>query len=141
MKNINNSIFLLLLSVLFFTGCKTSSIIKSDVIVTDPNIVYYVWEVDVVPTFPDGNVALSKYLHESFFSSFGKFLHNFNDEFCVLFTIEKNGSVSNISFPRKFTFEDKLKEVLNGMPNWKPGTINSQPVKTRMSFPFILALR
>lgn len=59
------------------------------------------------------------------------------------FTVEKDGTVSNIEIISKeigYGLEEEVKRVLSAMPRWKPGVNNGELVRVRMTVPIKFGL-
>jgi protein TonB len=61
----------------------------------------------------------------------------------VKFTIEKDGSISEIAFPREIdpVLSKEVKRVLLNSPKFSPGKINGKPVRYRCSIPVNFKLK
>lgn len=55
----------------------------------------------------------------------------------ITFTIEKDGSVSNVKILRGIGggCDEAAKEVVEKMPKWKPGTQRGKPVRVQFNLP------
>lgn len=114
----------------------------------------------VMPEFPGGNKALSKYLRDNLKYPSLAVQNGFEGQVNVIFYVEKDGAVSNIRIDKctadskadKFLSksaekQEKIKvkvmalyskegiRLVKKMPKWKPGTLDNVPMRVRFSLP------
>jgi len=99
--------------------------------------------VEVMPEFPGGEQALSKYLSESIHYPDTAALLGKEAKVRVRFIIDENGVVGNVTTKEKFGygFNEEAERVVRNMPRWKPGKNNGETVKVYFVIPinFVLA--
>ena len=61
----------------------------------------------------------------------------------VLFTVEKDGSLSDIKVAKSLEplFDKEAVRVVKSMPKWKPGMDNGEPIRVRFSVPVTFRLK
>lgn len=61
----------------------------------------------------------------------------------VSFTINKDGQPENLQYTNSLgeAFEEEAKRLILNMPTWKPATLNSEPVSSRLSLPLTFQIR
>ena len=61
----------------------------------------------------------------------------FSKRVIVQFTIEIDGSISNIRFPRKVApyFEEEAKRLVCLLPEWQPGNMYGKDVEVQYTLP------
>lgn len=92
---------------------------------------------EVMPTFPGGEEALFRYLKRNL--KYPKMALNEGREATVYvaFVVLPDGSIGSISMKNHngFGFEEEVTRVVNNMPEWNAGTIDSKPVAVRFNMP------
>lgn len=93
-------------------------------------VVYGSGDIDQVPAFPGGESAFDKFFFKSF-----KMPEQPKKagEIVLQFTVEKDGSVSEITSIRDFGYAaaQEAIRVLQTGPKWLPGKLNGQPVRCK----------
>lgn len=96
---------------------------------------------DSMPQYIGGEDSMFMYLDRScrLYNSVDKRgCSNPNGTVYCRFIVEKDGSITNYKIVRSLdlTADNKVLESMRKMPNWKPATINNQPVRCTMVLPF-----
>jgi periplasmic protein TonB len=98
-----------------------------------------------MPSFPGGDVALTRYLQSKIWLSESDIERNVSGTLWFTFVVRKNGKVDNIELLRGWgettDVERRAKNALTSMPEWKPGTMNGVPVNVRVRVPVKIILR
>ena len=106
-----------------------------------PNKVYDV--VEQMPQYPGGTGKLFEYLAKSV--RYPKEAENAGVQGRVIatFVVEKDGSISNAKVVRSIhpALDAEALRVINGMPNWNPGTQNGEPVRVKYTVPITFRLQ
>lgn len=95
---------------------------------------------DVEASFPGGEIELKKFLAENV--KFPEICMDMDAQGRVFmkFTVEKDGSISNIQVERNNTgcdeFVKEATRVLNKMPKWSPGEVGGEAKRTVCRLPF-----
>ncbi len=131
----------LLALLAFLTGCaaeKEPLIISplSHGVIIDPKI-----PEEVYPKFPGGTEKMFEFINEN--------LHwpdteaDVQGRVVVLFTVEKDGSLSDIKVAKSLDslFDKEAVRVVKSMPKWKPGMDNGEPIRVRSSVPVTFRLK
>lgn len=92
--------------------------------------IYNTSDVEVKPTFVNGEKALQKFIVQNFNLPNGKSLKG---EVLVSFVVERNGSLSEIGVLQDLGFgtADEAIRVMGISPIWNPGTKNGIAVRTQ----------
>ena len=96
---------------------------------------------DSMPQYVGGEDSIFMYLDRScrLYNSVDKRgCSNPNGTVYCRFIVEKDGSITNYKIVRSLDLnaDNKVLESMKIMPNWKPATINDQPVRCTMVLPF-----
>ena len=124
------TVLLTVIATFFSSTVKAQTTVPSDTI-------YKIAVIEEQPAFPGGEVALFKYLGENIKYPVKAREKNIQGTVYVRFTIDKDGSVVDVSIKRGIgggCDEEALKAV-NAMPKWKPGTQQGDPVKVKYTMP------
>jgi len=126
-------IFAILFSVFLFSGVSGSA--QTNDTVTKENVV--VDSVDVQPEFPGGEQARVKFLIDNIVYPKHARDANIQGKVVVRFIVEPDGSITNIEVDKSVheLLDDEVVRLMKLMPNWKPGLVNGQPVRTRFRMP------
>ena len=101
---------------------------------------YNTTEVTEKPTFPGGMEAFYKFVAQNYKISDEASNVKLKGKVYIIFTVEKDGSLSEIKNLRDIgygTGEEAIR-VLKMSPNWIPGKLNSEPVRTQYSLPITI---
>lgn len=88
------------------------------------------------PVFVGGNKKLQEILKENF-KKFGITLdQKSKNKVFVLFTIEKDGFITDASVVSKIKLkeENKIIEIFEKLPSWKSGTLNNKAIRVKDSY-------
>jgi hypothetical protein len=98
--------------------------------------IYSFQSVKEKPVFVGGNEKLQEILKENFIKSGITLDRKSKNKVFVLFTIEKNGSITDASVVSKIKLkeEKKIIEVFEKLLTWKSGTFHNKPVRIRHSY-------
>ena len=100
-------------------------------------------DVKQEPLFPGGSQALQEYIDKNLrYPTFAAEM-GIQGSVTLSFVIEKDGSVSNIQVIRS-PFEELTKEAIRlvqTMPKWEPGLLDSKPVRVMYKLPITFRLK
>lgn len=104
---------------------------------------YTVVMIEQQPTFPDGDAALFKYLHDNIEYPAIARESGIDGTVYVQFTIAKDGSITGTKVLRGIGggCNEEAMRVINAMPNWKPGRQQGNAVKVRYTLPIKFRLQ
>jgi hypothetical protein len=93
-------------------------------------------QVDTMPVFIGGFDSLTTYLQNNL-----NYVENSDGKVIVLFVIEKNGAISNITIQNSLNKDADLEviRVMSGMPYWKPGIHHGQKARVRLALPIMFS--
>ena len=91
----------------------------------------------VMPQFPGGQEELKKYLAKNIVYPRMAQENGIDGTVVVNFTVGKDGTISDIKIakPVNKDLDKEAIRVVTGMPNWKPGNNNGNPVKVSFMLP------
>lgn len=96
---------------------------------------------ETIPEFPGGQVAMSNFLTQNLRYPEKAIANHYEANLRIRFIVGKTGKVGEVAlenFEGKVQLEEFVNEairVVASMPNWKPATMNGQPVNAEMSLP------
>ncbi|MEE1221102.1 MAG: energy transducer TonB [Bacteroidales bacterium] len=124
--------FLLLLSAIFLTNI---AFCQNEVKVSDDEAIFFV--VEVQPEFPGGMDSMYAFIQKNLIYPEKAKAEGIEGRVFITFTIEKDGSVSNVKILRGIGggCDEAAKEVVEKMPKWKPGTQRGKPVRVQFNLP------
>ena len=95
--------------------------------------------VDQEPVFGDETHSLKAFMASNLQYPELEDLLQLSGKTVMQFVVERDGSVSNVSVVATATsgFDRESVRVVKMMPRWKPGTVNGQPVRTKVTLPVI----
>ena len=98
--------------------------------------------IDHLPSFPGGEEAIKKYIASNIrYPKFAKMTGS-EGTVAVTFTVTADGRTADISIARSVdpTLDNEAMRIIEEMPRWNPGILNSHPAPCRMTLPvrFIL---
>lgn len=100
--------------------------------------------VEVMPSFPGGQEAFTKYLQENIKYPKEEKRNGKDGTVYVKFIINKDGSVDSVQVIKSVEGAPGLGEeavrVISAMPNWTPGTMNGRAVRVYMTVPIKFTL-
>lgn len=99
-------------------------------------------EVDVMPEYPGGRVALMKFLMENVRYPQAAIENNITGRVIVRFVVEKDGKISNVKVEKSVdpTLDAEAKRVVQAMPKWNPGKRDGQLVRVKYALPVTFRL-
>ena len=112
--------------------------IKTDVQQSKDSI-YEAGDVEVMPQFPGGDEAMMKFIQENTVYPEKAKKKGIGGKTFVAFTIEKDGSITDVKVLRGCDKECDAEavRVVKSMPKWKPGKVKGQPVRVNFTMPFV----
>lgn len=124
--------FLLLLSAIFLTNI---AFCQNEVKVSDDEAIFFV--VEVQPEFPGGMDSMYAFIQKNLIYPEKAKAEGIEGRVFITFTIEKDGSVSNVKILRGIggDCDEAAKEVVEKMPKWKPGKQRGKPVRVQFNLP------
>jgi protein TonB len=122
----------LLLSAIFLTNI---AFCQEEVKVSDDEAIFFV--VEVQPEFPGGMDSMYAFIQKNLIYPEKAKAEGIEGRVFITFTIEKDGSVSNVKILRGIGggCDEAAKEVVEKMPKWKPGTQRGKPVRVQFNLP------
>lgn len=136
------------------TGIDTSSTILAEVpkivetkekstVIEEDNKLYTVVAVEQQPVFGNGDVALLQYLADKIKYPVMARENGIDGTVYAEFIIGKDGSVTDAKILRGIGggCNEEALRVINGMPKWKPGRQQGNPVKVKFTLPIKFKLR
>ncbi|GAB5416737.1 MAG: hypothetical protein Crog4KO_22260 [Crocinitomicaceae bacterium] len=95
---------------------------------------------DVEAQFPGGQVALMKYVTNNIVYPDSLIDMDFQSKFYFSFVVEKDGSLTDIKVERGMGsgYAEDLLAFIQKMPNWIPGELDGEAVRTRCRLPILL---
>jgi protein TonB len=105
---------------------------------TESNKIETIATVEVMPQFPGGETAWSKFLQKNLRYPQEAIDAGVSGKVFISFVVEKDGHLSNITVMRGvgYGLEQEAIRVLKLVPPWKPGIQNGQPVRVQYNMPF-----
>ena len=132
------------LAILFvFAGIKplaAQDTIRNNVEIEEDTTIFK--EVDVFPEFPGGENARMQFLRKNLKYPKKALELGVDGTVLIRFVVEKDGSSSNfevIESPHPALEEEAIR-ILKMMPNWKPGMLKDEPVRTLFLMPIKFVL-
>jgi hypothetical protein len=123
------------------TKMDTDQEILMDSVNTSEEPVYTV--VDEMPKFPGGDVELMKYFQKNIdYTNFSTPQENMSSIY-IQFIINSKGKASKAKLIKPYNTENEKKiiELINKMPQWKPGKLNGKPVSVLFFLPLKVHLK
>jgi protein TonB len=107
-------------------------------VVTETNVVVDMRSVEIMPAFPGGEAAWSKFLQKNLRYTQQALDAGISGKVFVSFVVEKDGHLSDITVDRGvgYGLDEETVRVLKLVPPWKPGIQNGRPVRVRYTMPF-----
>lgn len=100
-------------------------------------------QLDEQPSFPNGMEGLQEYLKDAIVYPEEARLNNIEGKVFVQFIIEKDGSINEVTLLKGI--DDACDEValnaVRNMPNWNPGKVSGELVRTHFTLPIHFALQ
>jgi beta-lactamase regulating signal transducer with metallopeptidase domain len=106
----------------------------------DENAVYSTAGLTKKPEYPGGMSSFYKFVGENFKISDEAYENKINGKVYVTFVVEKDGSLTDFKILREIGYGtgEEVLRVLKQCPNWIPGKLNDEPVRTLYSLPIIV---
>ena len=116
---------------------------KKSVVIEEDNKLYTVVAVEQQPVFGNGDVALLQYLADKIKYPVMARENGIDGTVYVEFIIGKDGSVTDAKILRGIGggCNEEALRVINGMPKWKPGRQQGNPVKVKFTLPIKFKLQ
>ncbi len=129
-------------NALTVTGFKTRN--NTDLVVTKDgdNTVYSFVSMENPPQYPGGIVKFYQFLGENIKYPTMAVENNIQGNVFISFTVEKDGTLSNIKVDRKLGYgtDEEAVRVLGLSKRWNPGMQNGKPVRVKYNIPIKFAL-
>jgi TonB family protein len=118
----------------FFCPFLTIAQTDTEKIATLDTTIYSV--VEQMPEFPGGEEGLFQYLSRVNYPIQAR-INGITGKVYITFVISKNGKVRNAKILRGLGFgcDEAVLNLINGMPDWKPGKQNGSPVDVQFNLP------
>lgn len=99
--------------------------------------------VQIMPEFPGGDLALSRYLYENIHFPRLAYEAGIQGTVLVEFVIEGDGTISNVTVRKSIGggCEEEAVRVVEKMPRWKPGMQNGFTARVRYVLPVLFKIR
>ncbi len=109
---------------------------------TSPNKDIYD-QVETMPEFPGGVGKLMEYVAMNVRYPKDAEEKNIQGRVIATFIVEKDGSITSAKIVRSIdpALDAEALRVINGMPNWKPGTQKGEPVRVKCTIPISFRLQ
>lgn len=119
------------ISFLIFLFAQISLSQESNLLNAIQKITYNNENVQVKAEFSKGEKQFNEYVAENLKKAFGK---NIEKQFLVSFTVEIDGTLSNIEIVKDTTsdIEDKIKSIILSSPKWLPAEHEGYRVKAKI---------
>lgn len=117
--------------------------VVQDVKPVEEDKVFTVNLVEQEPSFPGGQEALQKWVHDHIEYPAAAAEEGITGKVTVNFTVNKDGSISNVKAVRgpHPALNREAERVIKAMPKWIPGRNNGQPVKVSYNYPIVFRLQ
>ena len=101
--------------------------------------IYEAGDVEVMPQFPGGNEAMMKFIQENTVYPENAKKKGIGGKTFVSFTIEKDGSITDVKVLRGCDKECDAEavRVVKSMPKWTPGKVKGKTVRVNFVMPFV----
>lgn len=112
--------------------------IKTDVQPSKDSI-YAAGDVEVMPQFPGGDEAMMKFIEENTVYPENAKKKGIGGKTFVSFTIEKDGSITDVKVLRGCDKECDAEavRVVKSMPKWSVGKVKGKPIRVNFVIPFV----
>lgn len=99
--------------------------------------------VEQMPTFPDGQEAMYKYIYDKIKYPAIARENGISGQIIVQFVVSKNGDIQDAKVVRGIGggCNEEALRVVNGMPRWKPGKHNGRAVPVTFTLPIKFVLQ
>jgi protein TonB len=111
--------------------------------VVEDNTVYNFVSMENPPNYPGGMEKFYKYLGENIKYPPMAAENNVNGKVLVSFTVEKDGSLTDLKVERKLGYgtDEEAMRVLRASKRWNPGMQNGKPVRVKYNIPISFNLQ
>ncbi len=111
--------------------------------VVEDNTVYNFVSMENPPTYPGGMDKFYKYLGDNIKYPPMAAENNVNGKVLVSFTVEKDGSLTDLKVERKLGYgtDEEAMRVLKLSKRWNPGMQNGKPVRVKYNIPISFNLQ
>ncbi|RZK45599.1 MAG: energy transducer TonB, partial [Pedobacter sp.] len=115
---------------------------KQAVVVEDNKVYDYV-NIEVLPAYPGGEAAFREYIRKSVKYPPLAMETNLQGTVYVGFTVEKDGSLTNVVVERKVGggLDEEAMRVVRASKRWTPGIQNGRPVRVKYNVPVKFSLQ
>ena len=122
--------------LVFLTGCAA----EKEPLIISPLSQDYMTE-PTMPKYPGGTEKMFEFINENL--RWPDTEADVQGRVVVLFTVEKDGSLSDIKVAKSLDplFDKEAVRVVKSMPKWKPGMDNGEPIRVRSSVPVTFRLK
>ena len=98
---------------------------------------------EVAPEYPGGTIALLSFIQQNLEYPEGAKEQEIQGRVIVRFTIEKDGSISDVQVVKSVDplVDDQVVRAVSAMPAWKPGMHEGKPVRVSYSIPIHFKLQ
>ena len=99
--------------------------------------------VEQMPTFPDGQEAMYKYIYDKIKYPAIARENGISGQIIIQFVVSKNGDIQDAKVVRGIGggCNEEALRVVNGMPRWKPGKHNGRAVPVTFTLPIKFVLQ
>lgn len=99
--------------------------------------------VEQMPEFPGGMPAMIEYLSANIKYPKDAIKQKVGGRVLVMFVVEPDGSLSNVSVARKVfpSLDAEAVRVVKSMPKWKPGIEKGRPVRVNFTLPVVFSIK
>ena len=108
----------------------------------EENVVFKV--VETMPSFPGGDAALMKFISDNVRYPAIAQENGIQGRAICQFTVEKDGSITDIQIVRSAgdeTLDKEAKRVIKSMPKWSPGKQRGKAVRVSYTIPINFRLQ
>ena len=112
-------------------------------VATDPNRIYNIAEVEVMPSFPGGHTAMESHFKKNLSYTPEMKETGYYARILLTFVVEKDGALRDIKVVRNLcpACDAEVVRVLKMVPKWIPARIGNKPVRTSMAIPVMFIAR
>lgn len=105
--------------------------------------IYETYEIEKLPMFPGGEVALHKYLRDSLTFPPITRESNMPGTIAVSFVVGKDGTISGIKTLKDpgNGFAEEMIRAIKSMPSWTPGEVNGKAIAVKFTLPYRVCFR
>jgi protein TonB len=134
-------------SILLF-GQETNEIVEIDTITTinnevvDSSKTYRSDEIQELPEYPGGMPAFKKYIKDNLKYPSIAIEESIQGKVYIQFNIELDGKVTKVKVLRSLhpLLDEEAVRLITNCQNWKPGKLDGQTVRSKMTVPIVFKL-